>query len=369
MQNWKTFRPSPDGTLDQLLDKIDAVQYGRTRNFLQGSVTALSPYLSRGIISTKMVMERVIRGGYNPYRHEKFLQQLAWRDYFQRVLQLKPDLDRVAIKQQQLSLREDVHMIPKAIVQGKTGVIAIDQAIQQLYADGWMHNHARMYVASLVTNIGGYSWQTGGRWMYYHLLDADIASNYCSWQWICGAFSSKRYLANQENINKYTGSRQTGSFLDTSYEALELMFPPDALQEKLRLDVKTLLPKTEGPIRNLTYPVSLYNIYNLDPQWHQGRNMHRVLLLEPSHFEAFPVSEKVLQWVMDQAALIPEMHMYVGEFSQFAQDHPGAEIVYKEHPTFNYQGKMEARDWMFPEVTGYYPSFFAYWKQCQRYLK
>jgi deoxyribodipyrimidine photo-lyase len=368
MQNWKTFRPSHDLHPDHLLDEIDVVQYGRTRNFLQGSVTALSPYISRGIISTRMVMERVIGGGYNPYRHEKFLQQLAWRDYFQRVLQSKPDLDHVPIKQPQLSLRNDIHVIPTAIVHGSTGVVAIDQAIQQLYTDGWMHNHARMYVASLVTNIGGYSWQTGGRWMYYHLLDADIASNYCSWQWISGAFSSKRYLANQDNINKYSGSRQSGSFLDTSYETLELMDVPPVLLDNNSLDVKTSLPEGDGPLKELNYPVALYNMYNLDPKWHQGKDMHRVLLLEPSHFDAFPVSEKVLAWVMGQAALIPEIHVFVGEFSQFVKDHPRADIVYKEHPIFNYHGTMESRDWMFPEVTGYFPSFFGYWKRCQKYL-
>lgn len=368
MQNWKTFRPSLDLNPDRLLDGIDALQYGRTRNFLQGTVTALSPYISRGIISTRMVMERVISGGYNPYRHEKFLQQLAWRDYFQRVLQAKPGLDRMAIKQPQISLSKPVQVLPTAIVQAKTGIDAIDQAIEQLYTDGWMHNHARMYVASLVTNMGGYQWQTGGRWMYYHLLDADIASNYCSWQWICGAFSSKRYLANQDNINKYTGSKQTGSFLDTSYEMLEGLDVPPALQHYSQLDLKTILPEGDGPIHELQHPVALYNIYNLDPRWQQATPMHRVLLLEPSHFDAYPVSGKVLAWVLEQAALIPGMHVYVGEFNQFVEDHPRADIVYKEHPTFNYQGKMESRDWMFPEVTGYFPSFFGYWKRCQKYL-
>jgi deoxyribodipyrimidine photo-lyase len=71
---------------------------------------------------------------------------------------------------------------------------------------------------------------------------------------------------------------------------------------------------------------------------------------------------------MGQAALIPEIHVYVGEFSQFVKDHPRADIVYKEHPIFNYHGTMESRDWMFPEVTGYFPSFFGYWKRCQKYL-
>lgn len=368
MQNWKTFQPSPDLDPRQLLDEIDAVSYGRTRNFLQGSVTTLSPYIARGIISTRMVMEHVIREGYNPYRHEKFLQQLAWRDYFQRVLQAQPEMDRVSLKQPQLRVRKAAGLMPMAILQAATGVEAIDKAITQLFTDGWMHNHARMYVASIVTNIGGYQWQVGGRWMYYHLLDADIASNYCSWQWICGAFSSKRYLANQENINKYSGSRQTGTFLDLSYDALEDLDSPQILQNSSLFEGTTVLPENQGPISELKYPVALYNMYNLDPNWHHGKQMHRVLLLEPSHFDRFPVSAKVLDWVLEQAHKIPDIHIYVGEFSKFMQDHSRADIVYKEHPTFNYKGKMESRDWMFPEVTGYFPSFFGYWKRCQRYL-
>ena len=75
---------------DQILERINNVnplQYSKTRNFLNGAVTYLSPYISRGVVSVKQVMESVLEKGYKPYQIEKFLQELAWREYFQRVWQ------------------------------------------------------------------------------------------------------------------------------------------------------------------------------------------------------------------------------------------------------------------------------------------
>ena len=69
----------------QRIRKIDPVKYGSTRNYLNGSVTYLSPYISRGIISTKFILSEVLNRGYNPSKIEKFIQELAWRDYWQQI--------------------------------------------------------------------------------------------------------------------------------------------------------------------------------------------------------------------------------------------------------------------------------------------
>lgn len=69
-----------------------------------------------------------------------------------------------------------------------------------------MHNHLRMYIAGTITNVSHAHWRVPSLWLYSHLLDGDITSNTCSWQWNAGTFSSKKYLANQENINTYTGT-------------------------------------------------------------------------------------------------------------------------------------------------------------------
>ena len=87
----------------------------------------------------------------------------------------------------------DHHELPTAIEHAKTGIDAIDNGIKELYQTGYMHNHARMYTAMLTCNIAQAHWLSPAKWMYYHLLDGDLASNMLSWQWVAGSFSSKKY--------------------------------------------------------------------------------------------------------------------------------------------------------------------------------
>ena len=69
----------------QRVRAIDPVKYASTRNYINGAVTYLSPYISRGIISTKLILSEVLKKGYKPAQIEKFIQELAWRDYWQQV--------------------------------------------------------------------------------------------------------------------------------------------------------------------------------------------------------------------------------------------------------------------------------------------
>ena len=140
-----------------------------------------------------------------------------------------------------------------------------------------MHNHLRMYVASIACNIGKADWQLPSQWMYYHLLDGDLASNTCSWQWVAGSFSSKKYYCNQENINRYTCSDQRNTFLDMSYPELTTMKVPQALEETLSLSLFTPIPRFERPLSlNNKLPLLIYNSYNLDPNWRKNEKTYLV---------------------------------------------------------------------------------------------
>ena len=176
----------------QRVQNINPVQYAKTRNFVNGAVTYLSPYISRGAISVKQVMETVLHKGYKPYQIEKFLQELAWREYYQRVWQYAGDDIWKDIKQPQQDVLH--HQMITAVDEAATGIEAIDKSIENLYNSGYMHNHVRMYTASLVCNMAKAHWLQPSQWMYYHLLDGDIASNNCSWQWVAAAFASKKIL-------------------------------------------------------------------------------------------------------------------------------------------------------------------------------
>lgn len=352
--------PTEYNAILERIAAIDPVAYGRTRNFESGSVTRLSPYISRGVISTRMVYEAVMRRGYASYNLEKFVQELCWRDYFQRVAQERTG---------EFIFKDPASPVPVAIMRGVTGIEAVDRCIDDLYRTGYMHNHMRMYVASIATNIAGFPWPGPARWMYYHLLDADFASNNGSWRWVCGANGRKKYFANQENINRYFNSRQQGGFLDHDYAFLESMTPPAAIAEAAPFEAVTMLPDTPAPVIKPHLPILVYNAYNLDPRWHQDEDATRILLLEPEHFRQFPMSPRTLDFILALTRNIPGIQVYTGPFDALKKLSGDIPIHYKEHPlNRHYRGVEEARDWIAPQVSGYYPSFFAYWKKVARQL-
>ncbi len=125
------------------LDSIAPADYARSRNFINGSVTYLSPYISRGVISTRQVLENVLAKGYKPYTISKFIQELAWRDYYQLVYKAFGDglLKDILHKQPGFTRKQ----VPVAIDTASTGINAIDTLIKKFYKTGYMHNHVRMY--------------------------------------------------------------------------------------------------------------------------------------------------------------------------------------------------------------------------------
>lgn len=359
--------PTDPEEIQARINAIDPQAYARTRNFLTGAVTRLSPYLSRGVINLADLKDRILAD--YPFRKaEKLIQELAWREYYQRVWQARGTAIFSDLKQ----LQPDVahQQVPIALSQAATQIEAIDQAINDLYTTGYMHNHCRMYCAMLACNIAHAHWSAPASWMYYHLLDGDLASNSLSWQWVAGSFSSKKYIANQDNINTYTGSKQVYSYLAVDYARLQHLPTPDVLKSSAPFLLKTILPPSEDPLVVENAPLFVYNSYQIDPQWHAQEKGNRVLLLERDHFERFPVSSLVLNFIIELARKqVPDIRIFCGSFDELTSRKGFTDIYYKEHPlSTHYRGRKEERSWMFPEISGYYPSFFSYWKKCERYL-
>jgi len=371
MQNLNRINfPTDYASILERITTIDPINYAKTRNFLNGQITYLSPYISRGVISVKQILDSILNKGYPIQAAEKLIQELAWREYYQRVWQSKNNLIWEDLKQIQPNFDHRNMLI--ALDKAQTGIAVIDREINNLYDLGYLHNHIRMYLAAIACNIAKAHWLQPSKWMYYHLLDGDIASNNCSWQWVSGAFSGKKYYCNQENINKYTLSQQWKTFLDAPYEDLVNMPIPSHLQESFSLQLNTNLPLTNLPVIDITIPTLIYNSYNLDPIWRKDEKVNRVLLLEPSHFKQYPVNDKVIEFIINLSKNINGMQVYTGELGDIQKLYPIINssnknfIISKEHPAFNhYTGSKEEREWMFPTVTGYYSSFFGYWKNCQ----
>ena len=210
---------------EKLVKKIknfDAKKYSYSRNYIDGEVSRLSPYISRGFISTSQVFEILKINFSNIKEIEKFVQELAWRDYFQLIWNEK---------NVEVNLKENISVnkigIPSPILNAQTTIKAIDSEILNLYKNGYMHNHFRMYIASLICNFSNCHFLTPSKWMYYYLLDGDVGSNALNWQWVSGASRNKKYYFNQENLNKYSRVLQQNTFIDVDYNLLEEINLPE----------------------------------------------------------------------------------------------------------------------------------------------
>ena len=218
------------------LAEIAPGRYAKTRNHLEGDVTRLSPYIRHGILSLGETKDEALTRVGHPRQAEKFIQELAWRDFWQRIYRAHPNWIWQDVEPYKTGLSPDDYeaTLPEDIASGKTGVACIDHFIGSLLETGYLHNHARMYVASYVVHWRRIRWQAGAAWFLHHLLDGDPASNNLSWQWVASTFSGKPYIFNLENVRRYTGvnvdtSSRNNRPLDASYEELtERLFPPGA---------------------------------------------------------------------------------------------------------------------------------------------
>ena len=142
----------------------------------------------------------------DPARREEFLRQLAWRDFFEKVLSWYGRGLEDNFEEPKHRVTRS-HRMPLDVLQGETGLPCIDGMLSELFSTGYLHNHARLWFAAYLCHFRGVRWQEGAQLFRQHLYDGDIASNSSSWQWVEGTFSSKPYFANKDNIAKFSGGR------------------------------------------------------------------------------------------------------------------------------------------------------------------
>ena len=195
------------------LDAVDPVAYGRTRNSYDGAVTRLSPYLRHGVLGLADTIRFVKQRAGSPQAGYKLLQELAWRDYWRRVLdQIGDEVweDREPYKTG-YDADDYADELPADFLEARTGIDFVDGTVGELDETGHLHNQARMKIAAYVVHWRRVKWQAGARWMLSHLLDGDLASNNLSWQWVASTFAAKPYIFNQENLQKATCGRYRGA--------------------------------------------------------------------------------------------------------------------------------------------------------------
>lgn len=191
---------------EKRLKKINPQEYTTSRNYLNGRVSHLSAYIRHGVISLAEIRDYILNISKNTNEAEKFITELGWRDYWQRIYaQIGDEIwkDREEYKTG-YTAKDYKNNLPEDIIQAETGLRCIDQFTNTLYTTGYLHNHARMYLASYIIHHRKIKWQAGARWFLQHLLDGDPASNNLSWQWVASTFSHKPYFFNRENLEKFT---------------------------------------------------------------------------------------------------------------------------------------------------------------------
>lgn len=348
--------------LMQRIDGIDPLVYDATRNYLDGSVTWLSPFITHGIIDTALIAKRLL-ARHSPEQCNRMLFELAWREYFHRVWQQHNDAifsDMRAAPYEADS--EPLNALsPSALLIGNTGVDVIDECVEHLLAHGVMHNHARMWIASLACNIGKTHWLQPARWLHYHLLDGDLASNSLSWQWVAGTFSNKRYIANQDNINKYAKRIQQDTFLDCSYAELATLPVPDHFRERSEVLYDCAIPAS--PIAVDANTVAVRSLWNLDAHW-QPNAEQQILFVDKHQYQQWPMSVNRWRFIQHWANSIPGLSIMSGSVDELQAALAGKTVYCREYSACaDWALQKEPRNWLYKKPKKPYKSFFAFWKQ------
>ncbi len=211
------FTPTRAAGLTRLEDFLPHAvgNYARRRNFdLPGhaNVSRMSPWLRHRVVTEAEVIAAVV-ARHGPEMAEKFLSEVTWRLYFKGWLERRPSvwaaykIERQAAwnrMQTESGLRHQW----EAACRGETGIACFDHWAQELTQSGYLHNHARMWCASIWIFTLGLPWTLGADFFLRHLLDGDAASNTLSWRWVAGLQTrGKHYLAQADNIATYTDGR------------------------------------------------------------------------------------------------------------------------------------------------------------------
>lgn len=171
-----------------------------------GHVSRLSPWIRRRLVTEEEVV-REVAAMHGASRAEKFVQEVLWRTYWKGWLEQRPAV--WADYRRDLGPLRDA--APRGLADaeaGRTGIEPFDAWARELVASGYVHNHARMWFASIWIFTLELPWQLGADFFYRHLLDGDPASNTLSWRWVAGLHTKgKSYLARADNIARYTAGR------------------------------------------------------------------------------------------------------------------------------------------------------------------
>jgi len=216
------------------LAQLDVAYYSKSRNFLNGGVSKLSAYIEHGLVDPTTILKYIDDNSDRKDAYH-FLQQLSWRDFFSKRYKESPDSLWIDLQDYKTGFdaKDYADHMPEDILLGETNVAVINELIDSLKKNGYLHNHARLYLAAYVVHWRKVKWQVGARWMVKYLIDGNLASNNYSWQWVASTGSGKPYIFNLENVKKFASGmgynlkREDNLPIDLSYETLQKQLFPN----------------------------------------------------------------------------------------------------------------------------------------------
>ena len=245
--NFGTSRASAIENLNRFVDQ-NLFEYSKLRNFDYGpenrsNISCLSPYITHGVISELEVIKKSL-SKFSFSKNEKFIQEVLWRTYWKGWLELRPNVWTDYLNELK-KIREEFkdNQNYRNAIEGNTNIECFNEWIKELKETNYLHNHARMWFASIWIFTLDLPWQLGAEFFMKHLYDGDAASNTLGWRWVAGIQTQgKNYLASEWNIKKFTNNRFSNIKLkenappkisNKTYAASKLEFNnPENLEEK-----------------------------------------------------------------------------------------------------------------------------------------
>jgi len=209
------FEASRAKAIERLNDFVEngLSEYSRSRNFDFGpekrnNVSCLSPYITHGILNEIEIIKKSL-SRFSFSKNEKFIQEVLWRTYWKGWMELRPDVWNdylINLKSIKKKYTKDANYL-KAI-EGETNIECYNEWVKELKTFNYLHNHTRMWFASIWIFTLNLPWQLGAEFFLKHLYDGDAASNTLGWRWVAGIQTQgKHYLASEWNIKKFTNNR------------------------------------------------------------------------------------------------------------------------------------------------------------------
>ena len=283
------------------------LSYSLDRNFDYGiphnNVSRLSPYLRRRFISEYEVLKTVL----NKHKYEnieKFIEEIFWRTYWKGWLETHPYVYK------EYELKHHNQIIPT-----KTGIKCFDHWKDELIETGYLHNHSRMWFASIWIFTLKYSWESGANFFKNNLIDWCPASNTLGWRWVAGIQTiGKPYIARAENIKHFTDNRfypkgqlhedvTLSSIVSSHQKAIDINFPKENLITEtdnlgIVLNNNDLTLNQEFKDLNINYHTCLFKLKNGNPLINKFENdIFEDIINNNNKIELVETIESLLRWI------------------------------------------------------------------------